>query len=445
MDGPAGGSSGQQTCRAADWTDAASEFGSSLTLTGQSPLHSRNGPMPQPSPLPGTSPRPPAAPIVYVVRRRTVAAAGLAGLTLALWASAASWALVFRDETLARITARERSLHYAYEERVSALRARLDRVATQKLLEQDGVETRIAELASRQVALENRQAMLAGLAEQAGETPDAPPVTGALPARGVPQKPVPVPLPNPEALGLRTEGAPVPVPLGPVSRVAGLETALAGIAAQQSLTLDRILQRSQVEASRLRRVMAEVGLDPGRFAPARGGLGGPLVPVGSGPFETAVTLAQRSLGERDQLRRILKGLPLQRPLAFDGGLSSHYGYRVDPFTRGLALHTGIDLRAESGAPAQAAGAGTVTAAEYSGGYGNMVEIDHGHGIVTRYAHLSAIGVAPGQSVAAGQVVGRVGSTGRSTAPHLHYETRIDGEPVDPQRFLRASARLFAAR
>jgi murein DD-endopeptidase MepM/ murein hydrolase activator NlpD len=75
----------------------------------------------------------------------------------------------------------------------------------------------------------------------------------------------------------------------------------------------------------------------------------------------------------------------------------------------------------------------------------MVEIDHGHGIVTRYAHLSAIGVAPGQSVAAGQVVGRVGSTGRSTAPHLHYETRIDGEPVDPQRFLRASARLFAAR
>ena len=82
-------------------------------------------------------------------------------------------------------------------------------------------------------------------------------------------------------------------------------------------------------------------------------------------------------------------------------------------------------------------------ADYSGGYGNMVEVDHGHGLATRYAHLSAIMVVPGQAVAAGQTVGRVGSTGRSTGTHLHYETRIDGEPVDPQRFLRAGARMAA--
>ncbi len=163
--------------------------------------------------------------------------------------------------------------------------------------------------------------------------------------------------------------------------------------------------------------------------------------AGTGPFETAAAAAQADLDALDTLRRAVRALPLRRPTDGDAGLSSLYGYRTDPFTRALALHTGVDLRAEHGAAARAAAAGTVVAAEYSGGYGNMVEVDHGHGISTRYAHLSAVGVAPGQGVAAGQIVGRVGSTGRSTAPHLHYETRIDGEPVDPARFLRASARL----
>lgn len=84
------------------------------------------------------------------------------------------------------------------------------------------------------------------------------------------------------------------------------------------------------------------------------------------------------------------------------------------------------------------------AAEAAGGYGNMVEIDHGHGVTTRFGHLARIAVRPGQRVAAGDAVGAVGSTGRSTGAHLHYETRIDGEPVDPQRFLEAGATVAAA-
>jgi murein DD-endopeptidase MepM/ murein hydrolase activator NlpD len=115
--------------------------------------------------------------------------------------------------------------------------------------------------------------------------------------------------------------------------------------------------------------------------------------------------------------------------------------RIDPFTRGPALHTGLDFRADPGAEVRATAAGRVVSAEYSGGYGRMVEVDHGNGITTRYAHLSAMRVAPGQAVSAGTILGRVGSTGRSTGPHLHYETRIDGTPVDPQLFLRAGARL----
>ncbi len=225
-------------------------------------------------------------------------------------------------------------------------------------------------------------------------------------------------------------------------RIASLQHALDGLEARQSLALGRLAAGSRSEAARLRMVVAETGLDARRFAAARGGgIGGPLVPAGSGPFETAVLQAERDLGERDSLRKIVAAMPLRRPMASDNGLSSTFGYRSDPFTRGLALHTGIDLRGEYGAPARATAAGTVTQADYAGGYGNMVEVDHGHGLVTRYAHLSAITVVPGQSVAAGQMVGRVGSTGRSTGTHLHYETRIDGEPVDPQRFLRAGARL----
>jgi murein DD-endopeptidase MepM/ murein hydrolase activator NlpD len=116
--------------------------------------------------------------------------------------------------------------------------------------------------------------------------------------------------------------------------------------------------------------------------------------------------------------------------------------RVDPFLHIAAMHTGLDFRGDSGEPIHATAAGTVSNAGWSGGYGKMVEIDHGKGLATRYGHLSEIDVAVGDTVRIGQVVGKLGSTGRSTGPHLHYETRVDGEAVDPQKFLNAGDRLF---
>src|SRR5258708_40275058 len=109
---------------------------------------------------------------------------------------------------------------------------------------------------------------------------------------------------------------------------------------------------------------------------------------------------------------------------------------------GLAgLHAGIDLRGEFGEPVRATATGRVSIAGREGGYGNMVEITHGNGLATRYGHLSQIDVKMGQGVRIGEVIGRIGSTGRSTGPHLHYETRINGEAVAPQKFLRAELRL----
>jgi murein DD-endopeptidase MepM/ murein hydrolase activator NlpD len=123
--------------------------------------------------------------------------------------------------------------------------------------------------------------------------------------------------------------------------------------------------------------------------------------------------------------------------------SSNFGVRIDPFLNRPAMHTGIDFRGNTGEPVRATASGTVTAAGWSGGYGRMVEIEHAHGVSTRYGHLSEIDVKVGQSIKIGQVVGRLGSTGRSTGPHLHYETRIDGEAVDPDKFLRAGTRVGA--
>lgn len=115
----------------------------------------------------------------------------------------------------------------------------------------------------------------------------------------------------------------------------------------------------------------------------------------------------------------------------DGLMSSRFGVRVDPLGRGSRMHSGIDLPRPHGAPVRASAPGIIIFAGWSGGYGNMVDIDHGGGVVTRYAHLSRIAVAKSEVVAAGQQVGRVGSTGRSTGSHLHFEVRVNDRAVDP--------------
>jgi murein DD-endopeptidase MepM/ murein hydrolase activator NlpD len=269
------------------------------------------------------------------------------------------------------------------------------------------------------------------------------------------------PTPVPEHFGLRlrdAEAAPAPErqsrrddDAAPVdARLAGVERSLAVIDAGQLRTVDGLMRSATSELSRLRAAVADVGLDPQVVQPrGRDAIGGPFVPLAldprAGPFEALVSRTQASVVQLDRLRRVASALPFGRPMPGDPDLTSGFGYRSDPFTRRPAMHTGLDFRAEHGAPVRAAAGGTVTAAERDGGYGNMVEIDHGNGVSTRYAHLSAIVVADGETVRAGAVVGRVGTTGRSTGPHLHYETRINDEPVDPHRFLRAGARLAMAR
>ncbi len=119
------------------------------------------------------------------------------------------------------------------------------------------------------------------------------------------------------------------------------------------------------------------------------------------------------------------------------GVTSGFGARLDPITHQPSNHPGVDVHAPEGAPIAAVWDGTVVSAGVRGGYGNAVELDHGHGVHTLYAHASALHVKPGDTVHAGDVLGDVGSSGRSTGPHLHLELRVDGKPVDPTSALKA--------
>ena len=128
-----------------------------------------------------------------------------------------------------------------------------------------------------------------------------------------------------------------------------------------------------------------------------------------------------------------------------GPITSSFGERIDPFNGEGAFHSGVDISCGYGQPVVAPADGTVTYADVHPGYGRMIEIDHGNGIITRYGHLSGFAVADGQPVQRGQGIGYVGLSGRSTGPHLHYEVRINDAPVNPHKFLRATNDMLNAR
>jgi murein DD-endopeptidase MepM/ murein hydrolase activator NlpD len=289
-------------------------------------------------------------------------------------------------------------------------------------------------------------------------------------------RPFPEPKPHPDAMELRLAPSAEPSEAAPSPHQQSTNAAPERDAADSSLdatlparlaiaasALDRV-ERKQVDtlaqlrvpalaaAQRLRTALAETGLSPDRLIAPAGGKtlpqGGPLMPVqlgpDSSPFAREFAQVQEAVLATDRLRRIVPYVPVRKPLPGAPEVTSGFGVRLDPFLGRPAMHTGIDLRDDYGAPVRATAAGKVVTAEWTGGYGNMVEVDHGNGIATRYGHLSGIAVREGQSVEVGTVVGRIGSTGRATGPHLHYEVRIDDEAVDPARFLRAAAKLATA-
>jgi murein DD-endopeptidase MepM/ murein hydrolase activator NlpD len=228
-----------------------------------------------------------------------------------------------------------------------------------------------------------------------------------------------------------------------------LQNSLDQVEGRQLAALSSFEDRMEFRMRRMRGVFTDLGLDIGELAAAtpRSAMGGPFVPVklpaDAGPFERQLYRINVTRAQVERLNRTLALVPYRKPVIGEVEFTSGFGVRSDPFLGRPAMHTGLDFRAATGDPVRATANGKVASSGWAGGYGRMVEIDHGNGLSTRYGHLSEINVKVGDSVRIGQVIGTVGSTGRSTGPHLHYETRIDGEAVDPQKFLRAGVRLSA--
>jgi murein DD-endopeptidase MepM/ murein hydrolase activator NlpD len=172
----------------------------------------------------------------------------------------------------------------------------------------------------------------------------------------------------------------------------------------------------------------------------RGGAqGGPLIALftgANGGIDPRFARMGASLARMSALQQGLSRLPQVLPANLQF-LSSGFGYRADPFTRRGSFHPGLDFRGPVGAPIFAAARGMVSFAGRKAGYGNCVEVTHINGIITRYAHMSAIRARVGQNVTPGQTIGAIGSTGRSTGPHLHFEVRVNDRPINPRPFLEA--------
>jgi murein DD-endopeptidase MepM/ murein hydrolase activator NlpD len=358
-------------------------------------------------------------------------------IVMAVWSIATGSYFAFKENVLTRLIGRQAEMQFAYEDRIAELRAQVDRVTSRQLLDQEKFEQKLDALLQRQSVLEQRSAALGGDLSAIKRAPK--------PARGT-MKPSPISdtgsyfnLPH-----LRSAQVESGSLTGRLNRVA---SSLENVEQKQDAALNAMSQQIDGKLTRLRNVLAELHVDLGKYGnDVTGSIGGPYVPAkappaGAASFERELYRVSLQRAQFDRALAQLRTVPLRKPVEGDIDMSSPFGMRMDPFMRGPAIHTGIDLRGDTGEPAHVTASGTVTTASWQGGYGNMVEVDHHNGVSTRYGHLSKILVKVGQHVNMGDIVGLIGSTGRSTGPHLHYETRINDTAVDPQKFLRAGEKL----
>ena len=221
------------------------------------------------------------------------------------------------------------------------------------------------------------------------------------------------------------------------AEVAAMEQEVREMQAEVQVIKKVAQQRYQITAQEVKKL----GIDPKRFT----GTGGPFEAVeplkASDPQFKQLFTSWKKL---DQLEHGTIAIPSTEPVK-GSSFTSGYGVRSDPFRGRAAMHAGIDLAGPVGTPIYATADAIVGRSEWANGYGNLIELNHGRGIQTRYGHLSRSAVAAGQRVKRGDLIGYMGSTGRSTGSHLHYEVRIDGKAVNPVPFMRSNDYLLAVQ
>jgi len=311
-----------------------------------------------------------------------------AGTLAMLWSQAG---LVFERSTLAR----ERAMVMSREANVQAYRRSVDNIA-------DDIEAR--QRALEEIMRANLGVVPTGNAADAVVEREA----GKPDAAGKPLSDA-----SPEAM-----------------RLEGLRRRQAGLEAQLSAA-------AQARLARVEQAIRSFGLNPAQLGAGARGQGGPFIPAARAiAAQPGLRDLADLLGRLNAMETTLAAIPSGRPTDAPMETSS-YGYRRDPFNGQLAFHSGMDFRGAYGQPILAAAPGRVSYVGPRSGYGQVVEIEHGRGILTRYAHLSGYGVRVGAQVRRGERIARMGSTGRSTGTHLHFEVRVNGAAVNPRPFLEA--------
>lgn len=375
-----------------------------------------------------------------------------------VWAVSATAYLAYREMTPAASSEHHRDVASTYEDHIDALRAQVEELKTRSIVERSTFEDKVEAILQRQASLESKAGMIQSLDAMATavglrDSQALPEVEDEAVETNGPSEP-----PSDTITITTSDGKQASLGFLGTEKIARasdhigasiaqVEESIAAMEARQRQDIAQLEQSVRTKAEEIRDVLADLGVDVTKFAAAQEGsaTGGPFIPYETeapSPFDQQAQAVRTAIQEVEQLRRAVETVPLRRPFK-NAAITSGFGYRRDPFLGAAAMHAGVDFRQEHGAPVRATASGTVTEASFVGGYGNMVEIDHGNGLSTRFGHLSAISVAVGDRIEIGDILGKVGSTGRSTGPHLHYETRVDGRPVDPMRFLRAGRRIGA--
>ena len=379
--------------------------------------------------------------------------------------------LVLRDDLIGATMARQARMQHDYEDRIAALRAQVDRITSRQLLDQQVVEDKVDKLMEQQMALTSRHGKLDNLldrAESSGLTdkdavPSAPssPVQSYAPA--IKDK-------RASLTGGRLEAIEKQLASGAPADATPDNSTLAYVPAAETVgdRADRIFskvtlslkdveqdQRNRVEqltsdagtaANAIESVLTRFKIPVPEEAAAKrdeddSAVGGPYIePESNEDFNNSLAALDGALTRLEAVRSTAESLPFRNP-AIGKEVTSPFGNRRDPFLGRLALHSGVDFRFSPGEKIRPTAPGKVISAGWTGGYGNMVEIDHGNGISTRYGHMSEVLVRVGEMVDRSDVIGLAGSTGRSTGTHLHYEVRQNGRAVDPVYFMNAGLKL----
>ena len=308
----------------------------------------------------------------------------------------------------------------AYEDRIAQLRVEVDRLHSRQYAQAGDINLQLQELTQQQELLLEQHQLVRQLASRASE------------------------------LGLETvvqpdEIATAPAPTEPGSDdLAELGSSMTTMMDESRNAIAALAQSADHGTTAILSALNDIGITPRLPDALNDAVGGPYLPERVGDAESIVDDANAvllSLARFEAARGAIDVAPVHQPLDSVDRISSTYGNRRDPFSGGRAFHAGIDFPKPAGTLVLSAGYGKVTFAGERSGYGKLVEISHGNGLVTRYGHLSAYLVKKGQVVDTGMPIAKVGSTGRSTGPHLHFEVRRDDVAVDPARYLEIGKRL----